>query len=138
MNFIERFAAEAELLVGTRFRLHGRVAETGLDCVGLVARALEAAGRRAIAPGGYSLRNAAIDDLLAFAGRNLFFPCHEPLARGDLLLVRPGPAQHHLIIAISRDGFVHAHASLGRVVLHRGPLSWPVLFHWRLAPSSEE
>lgn len=33
--------AEAALsLVGTRFRLHGRVAETGLDCVGLVAAAM--------------------------------------------------------------------------------------------------
>jgi cell wall-associated NlpC family hydrolase len=55
-----------------------------------------------------------------------------PLAPGDVLLVRPGPAQHHLVIAAAAGGFVHAHAGLGRVVLTPAPLDWPIDRHWRL------
>lgn len=50
---------------------------------------------------------------------------------GDVLLVRPGPAQVHLLVC-ARDGrFVHAHAGLRRVVAMPGPHGWPVLRHWR-------
>ena len=42
-------AAAAESLVGTRFRLHGRDPDTGLDCVGLLAASL-AAKEAATAP----------------------------------------------------------------------------------------
>lgn len=123
------FAAAAEALAGTRFRLGGRVPAHGLDCVGLVACAL---GTRA-APAGYGLRNASIARHLAFAQAAGFHPAAGPARPGDLLLAEPGPAQHHLLVMLDADRFVHAHAGLGRVVVQPGPPDWPIAVHWRLA-----
>jgi hypothetical protein len=52
---------------------------------------------------------------------------------GDVLLVRIGPCQFHLLIAASSGRFIHAHAGLRRVVCCDGPIEWPVVHHWRLA-----
>ena len=57
---------------------------------------------------------------------------------GDLILARPGPAQHHLLVASGPDRFIHAHAGLRRVVAMPGPLPWPVLHRWRFAPTTLE
>jgi cell wall-associated NlpC family hydrolase len=43
-------ATAAETLVGSRFRLHGRDPETGLDCVGVVAAAMAAIGQSPPSP----------------------------------------------------------------------------------------
>lgn len=137
MTLPESFAAAAEAFVGTKFRLHGRVPATGVDCVGLVACALERAGRPVSAPSGYSLRNRDIATYLAFAERNGFSASSGIIRRGDLLLVQPGPAQHHLLVATSANSFVHAHASLRRAVHQRGPLAWTPTRHWRLSQSLE-
>lgn len=52
----ERIVAQARALVGVPFRLHGRRAEHGLDCVGLVALAFRRAGHRGVTPEHYALR----------------------------------------------------------------------------------
>ena len=83
-----QFAAAAESLLGAPFRLGGRDPATGVDCVGLVACAL-----RAEAPEGYALRNSGIERHLAFVARAGFVPAAGPLAPGDLILARPGPAR---------------------------------------------
>ncbi len=132
----------SEDFIGTPFVLHGRSREHGVDCVGLVAGALEHIGRRPSAPHSYRLRNASIAAHLALAADNGFEPVADhpaaPPCRGDLLLVGPGPAQAHLMIALSARHFVHAHAGLRRVALHSGKIAWPILHHWRLcAPNSE-
>ena len=129
----EAFAAAAETLLGAPFRLGGRDPACGIDCVGLVARALATDA----APQGYGLRNTAIDRHLAFAARAGFAPTSAPIARGDLILALPGPAQHHLLVALAAHRFVHAHAGLRRVVLHLGPLPWPERIRWRLVPTQE-
>ena len=134
MTTAARFADEAEQLAGARFRLHGRDPATGLDCVGLVACALAKCGRMVAVPGGYGLRNSSIGRHLAFAAHNHFIPAEGQIERGDLLLVRPGPAQHHLVVALAAGRFVHAHAGLRRVVVHRGLPQGAVAAHWRLAP----
>jgi cell wall-associated NlpC family hydrolase len=126
-------AAAAERLVGLRFRLHGRDAACGLDCVGLVAASLAEIGRPVFAPVGYRLRQVAIEGFLGAAARSGLAKATGPVEPGDVLLVRPGPAQHHLVIAATTGGFVHAHAGLGRIVLTPAPLEWPVEHHWRLA-----
>ena len=83
-------------------------------------------------PAGYGLRNRDIAAALAFApGAGLVEVAGEP-APGDVLLVCPGPAQHHLLIAGRGGGFIHAHAGLRRVVATPGPLPWPVERRWRL------
>lgn len=123
------FAAAAAALLGAPFRLGGRDPATGVDCVGLVAGALGVDG-----PQGYALRNSCIARHLAFVERAGFVPTREPLAPGDLILAIPGPAQHHLLVALGAAQFVHAHAGLRRVVIHSGSLPWPELARWRLPP----
>jgi len=127
----ERVAQAAAGLVGARFRLHGRNPATGLDCIGLAAVALARAGLRAVAPHGYALRNSSIERALgALAGCDLA-PAAPPAHAGDIVLVAPGPAQHHLLVATGAGRFVHAHAGLRRVVVLSGPLPWPILRLWR-------
>ena len=133
----QRFADEAQKLEGTRFRLHGRNAATGLDCIGLAACALDRAGAASLAPTGYALRNSDITGHLAMVLAAGFVPARGEALRGDMLLVRPGPAQQHLLIALGQNRFVHAHAGLRRVVIQTGLCGWPVLHHWRLAAAQE-
>ena len=129
----EALAAAAERFVGVPFRLHGRCPERGLDCVGLVAAALAAIGRKAIAPAGYRLRQTDVGRWLAAAVEAGLVESAGEIEPGDVLLVRPGPAQHHLLIAGREGGFVHAHAGLGRVVITPTPLPWAEERCWRLA-----
>ena len=126
----DQLAAAAEALVGAPFRLHGRDPATGLDCVGVVLAAL---GTTADVR-GYGLRNRSIAPYQELAAASGFVPSAGPTERGDLLLVQPGPGQHHLLIATAPGRFVHAHAGLRRVVLQPGPLPWPVERAWRLIP----
>lgn len=121
MNAVE-LAALA--LTGSRFRLHGRTAAGGLDCVGVVALATGVE-----APSGYALRGGdarAIVTLIERLGLTL-------VARavpGDILLMRVGPGQLHLAVKTTR-GFVHADAGLRRVVERPGEPEWEVLGAWR-------
>ncbi|RVT43422.1 peptidoglycan endopeptidase [Sphingobium algorifonticola] len=125
----DRIVAAARALVGVPFRLHGRVAESGLDCVGLVACALAAAGHRAAVPEGYGLRGG---DPARFAGwlRAAGLRRVRTGKPGDVLLVQAGPAQFHLMLRVP-GGFVHAHAGLRRVVEMPGAALWPVIGMWR-------
>ena len=127
-----RFAAAAEALIGTPYRLGGRCRVSGVDCVGLVALALEDSGRKVVAPVGYGLRNATIAPFLQLAIRNGFFPAQRAVERGDILLVASGPGQSHLLVALTHSAAVHAHAGLRRVARHDAMPAWPILHHWRL------
>ncbi len=128
----EDFARAAEALAGARFRLHGRDRSTGLDCVGLVGLALADIGVPVQFPAGYRLRNAAITGWCDLAPANGLQQATGPIRRGDVLLTQPGPAQHHLLVALGADRFVHAHAGLGRVVIQPQPYREPPLAQWRL------
>lgn len=127
------FLREAATLVGVPFRLHGRHAATGLDCVGLVALALARSGGPELSPTGYRLRNTDIARWLAFAGAAGLETTAGPVEPADILLLRVGPAQHHLAIASDSDTILHAHAGLRRVVSQPRPRDWTVLYHWRFA-----
>lgn len=125
----ERIAAAARGYVGVRFRLHGRSAERGVDCVGLALLALAGAGRMKAEPGRYGLRGGNADlfeGWLKAAGMRRVRTGRP----GDLLLVQPGPAQFHLMIRVE-GGTVHAHAGLRRVVEMPGEAPWPVIGMWR-------
>jgi cell wall-associated NlpC family hydrolase len=124
-------AAAAERLVGVPFRLHGRDPERGVDCIGLVIVVLEAVGRPARVP-PYRLRMREIGGLVAAASHAGLVEAFGPVRPGDVVLVRPGPAQHHLAIAASGSGFIHAHSGLGQVVLTPGPLPWAEERRWRM------
>ena len=138
MSAHQSFSAAAEALCGAPFRLHGRDPATGLDCVGLVAAALERCGRAVVAPDGYALRALSVTPLLGFAAQNGFVALdlcalHKP---GDLLLLRPSAIQAHLAIVLEGNRFVHAHAGLGKVVvgssIGRGALPGDTIARWRL------
>ncbi len=122
-------AEAALLLIGTRFRLHGRVAATGLDCVGLVAAAMQSAGYAPSTPDGYSLRSVSVTQWLHHADKSGLYRAE---ANGDVVLCMANPVQPHLLIAVP-GGFVHAHAGLGRVTLMPSPLPWPIALQWHLA-----
>ena len=126
----EHVAAAARALVGARFRLHGRDPATGLDCVGLVAAALTAAGWRGRVPTGYALRGGDDDRVAALLDAGLA-RVDGPMGSGDIVLTRPGAAQLHLLVLTGR-GFVHADASLRRVVERPGTPPWPVAGAWRI------
>ncbi len=123
-------AAAALALVDAPFRLHGRDAATGLDCVGLCLVALKDAGWPIVEPPNYVLRGASaarVEHMIEQQG--LIRAGHG--AEGDVVLARTGPMQLHLMIA-SVHGHVHAHAGLGRVVHMPGASLWPVLGRWRV------
>ena len=92
-----RVEVAARALVGVRFRLHGRDATHGLDCVGLVALAT---GREA--PTGYGWRSG--DEGRVAAMLDAVFARGAP-APGAILLLRVGPGQLHLAIRVS-DGAI--------------------------------
>ena len=125
-------AAAAQACVGTPFRLHGREPGRGLDCLGLVAVALQACGRSVRLPVGYRLRQIDITPFLPAADQAGLIPAAGTIAAGDVLLCRTGPAQHHLLIAAAHGGLIHAHARIGRVVCSPPPLAWPAIRRWRL------
>ena len=112
-------------LVGVPFRLHGRSAETGLDCVGVAARVFGIAD----VPRGYAVRTADGDAVAAMIDAAGLVRATRPEKPGDLVLLKSGPAQCHLAV-MTEAGFVHADAGIGRVVETPGVLPWPVLAVW--------
>lgn len=119
--------AAARACVGARFRLHGRAIATGLDCVGVAALAY---GQERV-PAGYALRGVHVDGVMAAIEAAGFVRVQAPRP-ADLLLLAPGPYQHHLAV-LTDCGIVHADAGLRRVVETPGALHWPLIGAWRAA-----
>lgn len=129
----ERLAAAALTMIGTRFRLHGRVPEIGLDCIGLLEAAMGAIGRPCRLPNGYTLRQRQTPPLTDFAAAAGFEPVGpEDIRMGDVTVFRTGPCQSHLAIATHAHRIVHAHAGLQRVVESPVPEGWASLARFRL------
>ncbi|WP_430416101.1 peptidoglycan endopeptidase [Parasphingorhabdus sp.] len=126
-------AETARQSCGCNFRLHGRDPQLGLDCIGLVEHCVKAAGRDIIAPNGYAIRQGQPRQFAEFMENAGFavLPQAEAMREGDILLVRPHPVQLHLLVRL-KDGCVHAHAGLGKVVFTPGAPSWPVILIFRL------
>lgn len=129
-----RLARAAEALLGCPFRLHGRDPASGLDCVGLVAAAMTDSGLTPLAPTGYGLRNLTIGQWLVFAQRSGLTRASGPVWPGDILLLRLGPCQHHLMVAIDAGTVIHAHAGLRRAVRQPLECGWQITARWRIAP----
>jgi cell wall-associated NlpC family hydrolase len=129
-------AAAAKVLVGTRFRLHGRDPATGLDCIGLFGAAMAASGRPLTLPTGYPLRLRALHGWLPDPAELGFTATEPPFAPGDVVMLVPGPAQFHLAIAAPDLGWVHAHAGLRKVVHDAALPMGTLIHHWRLLPAN--
>ncbi|MDQ2893603.1 MAG: peptidoglycan endopeptidase [Pseudomonadota bacterium] len=126
-------AARAALaLVGAPFRLHGRDASTGLDCVGVVAAALRADGFEGEVPSGYALRGGRPERVAAMLDAVLTRV--DTPQSGDVLLFSVGAGQLHLAIKTMR-GVVHGDAALRRVVERPGGPPWRSIGAWRFGRS---
>ncbi|MGB5484863.1 peptidoglycan endopeptidase [Parasphingorhabdus sp.] len=126
-------AEKAMSLCGSAFRLHGRDPKGGVDCIGLADQCLLSADFDCGVPNGYSIRGGsegAINEFMTSIGFDRFAPSSE-LLDGDIVLARPSPVQWHFLIR-AKDGFVHAHAGLGKVVFCPGDSPWPIVSIFRL------
>ncbi len=128
-----RIAEAAGATIGCPFRLYGRDPAIGLDCVGLVLFGLRAIGLNIHDPQPYALRNKDISLQLTVASKMGLAELDSEIGIGSILLLKVGPAQHHLGVISSRIGLLHAHAGLGRVVETPLYSLWPIVRHWRLA-----
>lgn len=128
----DQLANAARQFVGAPFKLYGRDPVTGLDCLGLLIVSLKAIGVQTVGPAGYSLRNRAVDRWLRYAGEAGFVAASGEIEMGDVLLVRPGPCQHHIMIAEHPSTVIHAHAGLRRVVRQGLATNMRIAAHWRL------
>lgn len=122
--------ARARALVGVRFRPQGRCREHGLDCLGVVAAAMEIGAE--LVPDDYALRGGEIGELEDGLVRAGFLSVPGEAEAGDVLIARSGPGQLHAVV-LTPGGHVHAHAGLRRVVETPGVPPWSVLGAWRLA-----
>jgi lipoprotein Spr len=121
--------ARARALVGVRFRPQGRSPAQGLDCIGLAALASEVPMDRLRRD--YALRSSDPNVINAeFDAFGFLRIAPDEAEAGDLLVVRAGPAQLHIVI-LTPGGFVHADAGLRRVVETPGTVPWPVAAAWR-------
>lgn len=125
----EAIGAAALALVGVPFRLYGRRAETGIDCVGLALLALRGAGIGVPEPPAYRLRAGEAPMAAAWMARAGLVP-GMGRACGDLVIVRVGPLQPHLLVDLG-ETVVHAHAGIGRVVRMAMPGDWAEMARWR-------
>lgn len=131
-------ACEARRLCGTRYRLHGRSPEHGIDCIGLCSLSLAAAGIYCEAPNGYALRGGNLEQVKQFMA-DTGLTCvggNEDLSprqwrEGDIILTRPAPLQLHLLVGLA-DGIVHAHAGLHKVVFSKAGRLGEILAIFRL------
>lgn len=126
----EGVAAAALDLLGVPFRLHGRSAATGLDCVGLALFSLRGAGVIVPDPPPYRLRAGAAPMVPGWMRGAGLVP-GEGRCAGDLVLLRVSALQPHLVVDLG-EGFVHAHAGLGRVVRMAAVPDWPEISRWRV------
>ena len=121
------YAERARALVGTPFRPQAREAHA-VDCVGLVIRAFDL--RADAVRRDYRLRGDHRDEI----ARELVGPFRKVRKAqhrsGDLLLMAVRQDQMHLGIRTDQ-GFVHAHAGIGRVVETPGMPEWPILAVYR-------
>ena len=119
--------SRARALLGTRFRLHGRNPETGIDCVGLAALAADV---KVTTPTGYALRGGSMAEYItmidAFSERR-----NDRYRTGDVLLLRVAPNQFHMGIWTG-ESLIHAHAGLRRVVETPGIPENEIIGTWRV------
>ncbi len=117
----------ARALLGVPFRLHGRTAETGLDCVGLVAVAHD---RTDGVPNGYAMRGGPPDHWEALLDKLLVRATSDTPEPGDVILMQVSPAQFHCGLWTG-SSVIHADIRLRRVVETPGLPLWPILGVWR-------
>jgi len=104
----------AQALIGVRFRLQGRDAATGLDCVGVIIAAYAAVGVRLDCLGDYPLRGVSLAQALARFAALPLRRVEGARRAGDIGLYALPARQLHLAL-LDEDRLVHADAGMRRV-----------------------
>jgi len=121
------YGERARAFVGTPFRPQGRDAN-GLDCVGVILATFEIASdalRR-----DYRLRGDHHSELLKGLNGQFRRVAKAQLRPGDVMMLKIADEQFHLAVR-TNQGFVHAHAGIGRVVETPGTPDWALLAVYR-------
>ncbi len=113
-NIGEQAWACAVALVGVPFRLQGRSAETGLDCIGLVLAAFAGAGVRLASIDSYALRGFPLERALALMDASGLARTGVPVQSGDVGLFLLPARQLHLAL-LAPGEIIHADAGQRRV-----------------------
>lgn len=125
--------AGARGCIGIRFRPQGR-GRGGIDCLGVVAAALSAAGHGHVpVPRRYRLSGhdrAGVE--LAMAAAGLIAVAPERARAGDVLVRFPALGQAHFAVR-TEAGLVEAHVGAGRVVERPWYRDEPWQGAWRLS-----
>ena len=120
----EAIAARAMGQIGTPFRLHGRTPDVAMDCVGLVAHAIDCHK----APKNYSLKGMQLSEIVSYMDNIGLSPLCDSvdICNGDVAVVASSPRQFHLMVRAA-NGWVHSHAGLRKVVHSPGASPWPIV-----------
>jgi cell wall-associated NlpC family hydrolase len=108
--------AAAEALIGVRFRLQGRDAATGLDCVGVIVAAYAAVGVRLAALDDYALRGVSLARAEAAIAQTGLRRTRGRIVTGDVGLFALPARQLHLAL-LAPGKIIHADAGMRRVAL---------------------
>jgi lipoprotein Spr len=127
----EDIVTAGRALIGAPFRPQGRSAETGLDCLGVVA--IAAGADIAKTRRDYGLRDFAPEAIgRALEGLGFRRVTDGPARPGDIVIVATAPGRLHAAI-VTPAGHLHADAGLRRVVETPGAAPWPVISAWRIS-----
>jgi len=110
----QRMVEAAICALGTPFHHQGRASCIGLDCIGLVVHALQAAGVPVEDETNYGRRPEPARLIAALEKHG--FKKAEDIRMGDVLLFRILREPQHVGIAYDTETFIHAYAPIGRVV----------------------
>ncbi|APG63235.1 hypothetical protein LPB140_11060 [Sphingorhabdus lutea] len=125
----------AQKYIGTSFKLWGRSADTGLDCVGTLSLSLQNIGFVGDIPIGYSLRQRSNKRISDFFTRPEFCPINIDSAyhvAGNIIMVRPDARQVHFAITAGRGlSAIHAYHAVQSVVCAPMPDNWPISGAWK-------
>lgn len=120
----DAIVAAARGCIGARFRPHGRDPRYGLDCIGVAAIAFD----RPVAA-DYPLRGGDAREIAGAIDRVGLRRVGSAERAGLLLLIDAGLGQYHVAVT-TPGGFVHADASLRRVVETPGRPAGVVVGAW--------
>ena len=106
--------AAARQCLGTPFHHQGRAPKVGLDCIGLIIVASEAAGIAVHDRTDYGRRpdgKSLVEALIAHGGVPV-----DDISAGDILLFRYDGQPQHVALATGKETMIHSFAPAGQVV----------------------
>lgn len=114
MIHTDTMIAAARSCLGTPFHHQGRAPKAGLDCIGLIIVASQAAGIAVHDRTDYGRRpdgTSLVEALMAHGGVPV-----EDISAGDILLFRYDGQPQHVALATSQETMIHSFAPAGEVV----------------------